>query len=115
MIEKRHHTLRAGGLRALPLFVPPASFLREIWYTKKDKIRLREKGAADRMQAERFSGVLRRALQSTAWFAAALLVLKLLLFRNIGWTGYAVAAAVWLGLELARGYKASKHPDGKDR
>ena len=76
---------------------------------------MREKGAADRMQAERFSGVLRRALQSTAWFAAALLALKLLLFRNIGWTGYAVAVAVWLGLELARGYKASKHPDGKDR
>lgn len=75
---------------------------------------MREKGAADRMQAERFSGVLRRALQSTAWFAAALLALKLLLFRNIGWTGYAAAAAVWLGLELARGYKASKHPDGKD-
>ena len=77
---------------------------------------MREKGAVDRMkQADRFSGVLRRALQSTAWFAAALLALKLLLFRNIGWTGYAAAVAVWLGLELARGYKASKHPDGKDR
>ena len=89
---------------------------RDIWYTKEDKTRLREKGAVDRMkQADRFSGVLRRALQSTAWFAAALLALKLLLFRNIGWTGYAVAVAVWLGLELARGYKASKHPDGKDR
>lgn len=67
------------------------------------------------MRAERFSGVLRRALQSTAWFAAALLAFKLLLFRNMGWTGYAAAVVLWLGLGLARGYKASKHPDGKDR
>ena len=89
---------------------------RDIWYTKEDKTRLREKGAVDRMkQADRFSGVLRRALQSTAWFAAGLLAFKLLLFRNIGWTGYAAAVAIWLALELARGYKASKHPDGKDR
>ena len=66
-------------------------------------------------QADRFSGVLRRALQSTAWFAAGLLAFKLLLFRNIGWTGYAAAVAIWLALELGRGYKASKYPDGKDR
>ena len=89
---------------------------RDIWYTKEDKTRLREKGAVDRMkQADRFSGVLRRALQSTAWFAAGLLAFKLLLFRNIGWTGYAVAVAIWLAFELAgRGGKASNHPDGND-
>ena len=76
---------------------------------------MREKGATDRMRAERFSGVLRRALQSTAWFAAGLLAFKLLLFRNIGWAGYVVAVVIWLVLELAgRGYKASNHPDGKD-
>ena len=89
---------------------------RDIWYTKEDKTRLREKGAVDRMkQADRFSGVLRRALQSTAWFAAGLLAFKLLLFRNIGWTGYAIAVAIWLALQLAgRGGKASNHPDGND-
>ena len=89
---------------------------RDIWYTKEDKTRLREKGAVDRMkQADRFSGVLRRALQSTAWFAAGLLAFKLLLFRNIGWTGYAVAVAIWLALQLAgRGGKVSNHPDGNN-
>ena len=86
---------------------------RDIWYTKEDKTCLREKGAVDRMkQADRFSGVLRRALQSTAWFAAGLLAF---LFRNIGWTGYAIAVAIWLALQLAgRGGKASNHPNGNN-
>ena len=67
-------------------------------------------------QADRFSGgAPARALQSTAWFAAGLLAFKLLLFRNIDWTGYAIAVAIWLALQLAgRGGKASNHPDGND-